>query len=161
MKNFTFLLLAFICLNSYAQSSASGTATVNAEIVSPISITSSGSLDFGKIAQDATAGNVIIDAAGTTRTFDNTSMEISTSTFTVPTFTVTRATGMTYGVTTAGDILENAAGDTMTLSNISTSLSSTSGLADASFTVGGTLEVGANQATGTYNGEVTVTVTYE
>ena len=161
MKTFTFLLLSMLCLNSYAQSSASGTATVNAEIVSPISITSSGSLDFGKIAQDGTAGDVIIDAEGSSRTFDNTNMEISTSTFSVPTFAVSRASGMTYGVTTAGDVLENAGGDTMTLSNITTSLTSTSGLADASFTVGGTLEVGANQATGTYNGEVTVTVTYE
>ncbi|MCM8570148.1 DUF4402 domain-containing protein [Gramella jeungdoensis] len=161
MKNFTFLLLAFFTANCFAQSSASGTATVNAEIVSPISITSSGSLNFGKIAQDATAGNVIIDAAGTSRTFDNSNMEISTSTFTVPTFTVTRATGMRYGVTTSGDVLQTAGGDTMTLNNITTSLSSTSGLADSSFTVGGTLQVGANQATGTYTGDVTVTVTYE
>ncbi|TBW29165.1 DUF4402 domain-containing protein [Gramella sp. KN1008] len=161
MKNFTLLLLALLSLNCYAQSSASGTATVNAEIVDPISITSSGSLDFGKIAQDGTSGNVVIDAAGENRTFDNTDMEISSSPFSVPTFSVSRATGVTYSVNTSGDILETEGGDQMTLSNITTSLPNNSGLSHSNFTVGGTLEVGATQATGTYTGEVTVTVTYE
>ena len=144
-----------------AQSSASGTATVNAEIVSPITITSTGSLDFGKIAQDPVAGDVTVDAEGLNRTFDNTDMEISTSTFTVPTFTVSRANGMNYGVVTTGDDLDNGSGDIMTLTNITTSLTSNSGQTAESFTVGGTLQVGSNQATGTYAGEVTVTVTYE
>lgn len=161
MKKITLLLMAMITGTAFAQN-PSATATVKAEIVSPLTITATGTLNFGSIASDESTGLVIIDPTAATRTYTNSDMEIVSSSFEIPVFTVSAADGYTYGVVTTGDVLEGAIStDVMTLSNITTNLTQASGNTAESFKVGGTLEVGANQAAGTYTGIVTVTVAYE
>ena len=64
MKKITFILLALIGGTSFAQS-ADATATVNATLVSPITISNSTSnLDFGNIAAPTTSTDIIVSTAG-------------------------------------------------------------------------------------------------
>lgn len=162
MKNFTLLFLALISINCYSQNSASGTATVNAEIVNPISISVENSLDFGRFTTSASEATVRILTDGT-RTFSQTDMKIPSENVSgVPTFTVSKGTDETYGVAlTVTQAPKETGGNTMTLDNLEHSLDADGGNTAESFTVGGTLTVPADQTAGTYTGEVTVTVTYE
>ncbi|MGA9590648.1 MAG: DUF4402 domain-containing protein [Salegentibacter sp.] len=160
MKKFTFILLALISGTAFAQNSANGTAQVDANIVAPLSIESSGVLNFGTIAPKSTAQDVVLSPANV-RTIP-TGMEVAGNTTTsVPTFTVTREEGLTYKVVTASTDLSLEGSNDIIIKDIKTSLDGTTGRGDANFTVGGTLTIGADQDPGQYKGEVSVTVTYE
>jgi len=163
MKNITLLACLFIAGLSFAQTSADGTADVNAEIVKPISITSTGTLDFGTFTTPETGtGTVTIDPTDDSRSFSVTDMELtSLSTIGLPVFTVSKDTDATYGVTLAvTDAPEETGGSSLTLDNLSTNINETGNTA-ASFKVGGRLNVPSTQTEGIYTGKVTVTVTYE
>ncbi len=161
MKKITFILFALIVGTGFAQESAIGQATVNAVIVSPISIESSGVLDFAKIARTTAGGYITLSPTGVP-TFEDSEMEIVSNTYTVPTFTVSAEEGETYKVVTAGGVLNGTTtGDEITLRDITTSLSGNTGNSDTSFTVGGTIDVGATQGSGSYSGQLSVTVSYE
>lgn len=160
MKKITLLAAVLFSAVSFAQNSAEGTATVNAEIVEPISITSSGTLDFGDIAQSATAGDVQL-TAGNVASYTNSEMEIAGTTTAVPTFTVSIPSGLSYAVSIPDVTLNDGGSNTMTLTDFTTTLTSMTGATAESFDLGGTLKVGASQATGSYSGTVKVTVSYE
>ena len=163
MKKITLLACLFITGINFAQTSADGTADVNAEIVKPISITSTGTLDFGTFTTPETGtGTVTIDPTDDSRSFSVTDMELSSlSTIGLPVFTVSKDTDATYGVTLAvTDAPEETGGSSLTLDNLSTNINETGNTA-STFKVGGTLSVPATQAEGIYTGKVTVTVTYE
>lgn len=161
MKKITFVLFALIAGTTFAQNSATGSATVNAEIVNPIKITSAGVLDFGRIASTTTAGDVIVTPANA-RTIPSDMVVPGNTVTTVPTFTVTKETGITYGVVTASEALKLADSEaTITIKDIKTSLEADSGQTAETFTVGGTLVIGAEQPVGEYLGKVSVTVSYE
>ncbi len=164
MKKITFVLFALIAGTTFAQNSDNGSATVNAEIVNPITITSAGVLDFGRIASTATAGDVTV-TPDNTRTIPEDMVVPGNKTTTVPTFTVTKEDGITYSVVTGGTTLKLEGGGedaaTIDIKDITTSLESDSGQTATTFTVGGTLAIGVEQAAGNYVGEVSVTVSYE
>lgn len=160
MKKITLLAAVLFSAVSFAQNSAEGTATVNAEIVEPISITSSGTLDFGAIAQSASAGDVQL-TAGNVVSYTNSEMEIAGTTTAVPTFTVTIPDGLSYAVSIPDVTLNDGASNTMTLTDFTTTLPLMTTATAGSFDLGGTLKVGASQATGSYSGTVKVTVSYE
>ncbi|MAM18222.1 MAG: DUF4402 domain-containing protein [Christiangramia sp.] len=159
MKKITLLAGLLFTGIGFSQSSAEGSATVNAEIVEPISITSSGTLDFGEIAQDASAGDVTLTATNSV-SYTNSNMEVAGTTTTVPTFSVSVPSGLTYAVSIP-DVTLTSGTNNMTLTDFTTSLPASTGASATSFTVGGTLKVGATQATGSYTGDVKVTVSYE
>ncbi|WP_339648581.1 DUF4402 domain-containing protein [uncultured Salegentibacter sp.] len=160
MKKITFILLALISGTAFAQSNADATATVNAEIVSPIKISSSGALDFGRIASiEESASYVTISANGGVE-YGNDDLEIAGNTVTVPTFTVTAQES--YSIVTAGTDLEGVDESSLTIRDVTTSLGeSTSGLSATDFTVGATIDIAADQPSGEYTGNVKVTVSYE
>lgn len=163
MKKITLLALLVITGASFAQTSADGTADVNAEIVQPISITSTGTLDFGSFSTPATgSGTVILNPSDDSRNFSVTNMELtSLNTFGFPVFTVSKDADATYGVAVnVTDIPQESGGSTMALTDLTTSINNTGNTA-SSFKVGGTLTVPSTQAVGVYTGKVTVTVSYE
>ncbi|MGY5847320.1 DUF4402 domain-containing protein [Salegentibacter sp. HM20] len=161
MKKITFILLALISGVSFAQSSADGTATVNAEIVSPILISNAANMDFGRIIGTVDGGTVTIDNDGD-RTASNDNLLAPSTTYQAASFNVTAAEDYSYSIT-IDDIVLEGAGDDMQISFTSSlGFENVAGTGAAEvLNVGGALTVNANQAEGTYSGEVTVTVSYE
>jgi hypothetical protein len=162
MKKITFILLALITGTTFAQNSASETAAVNAEIVSPLGITSSGVLNFGTFttSESETNATVTILANGSDKTFSETDMELPGDAFSVPTFTISKSENVQYGLSLAISEDPTDGTNTLSLSDL-TSTANAENNDSTSFTVGGTLNVPSDAAEGIYGGEVKVTVTYE
>ena len=167
MKKFTFILFALITGTSFAQEAgtASATADINADIVTPITITSNETpLNFGSIVA-ADGGKVRVSTAGT-RTFSNNNMEVITSTeITAASFDVTAANEYAYSISIPsteleGDGVNMPVSFTYDLEGITEGNGAGTGAAQT-LLVGGLLTVADEQAEGTYEGEVEVTVAYE
>lgn len=155
--------------NSFA---VDATTQSSATVIVPIAITKSADLVFGKFAPGA-GGSVTIATNGN-RTASGTILSSVGPTPTAAKFDVTGDNSATYSITWSGATsLTHAteATQTMTLARISdlagtgtTTGEVTSGTLSStgaqSIYMGGQLTVGASQAAGTYNGDVTVTVEY-
>jgi spore coat protein U-like protein len=162
MKKITFILFALITGTTFAQSKANAIAAVNAEIVSPLGIASSGALNFGTFttSEESVTATITILADGSEKTFSETDMELPGDVFSNPTFTITKSENVQYGLDLA--VSEAPTDGTNSLSlNALTSTASAENNDITSFTVGGTLNVPSDAVEGIYEGEVKVTVTYE
>jgi hypothetical protein len=162
-KFFAFVTVALLfAANTYGQVSATANAT--ATIITPISITSSTDLRFGNVAASPTlAGTVLITPAGVRTAGGGATLPAVTGTFGVATFTVNGEGTSTYAITLPGTTtLTGTPSGTMTVDNFSSTPSVTGTLAGGTqnITVGGTLNVGAAQAAGSYTGTFSVTVNY-
>ena len=164
MKKFTFILFALIVGTTFAQNSVDGTATVNAHIVSPIGVKSSDNINFGKIVKTEDGGVVEIPTDGGARIISK-SMDIESDPATAATFNVTAEENTTYSVLIPQLTMKNTADESQTMTvDFTHSLgegNTSSGNTAKSFVVGGKLNVGGNQAEGSYTGTATVTVSYE
>ncbi len=169
MKKITFILFALIAGTAFGQTdgTASGTATVNAEIVTPIEIADGTDLNFGSIVA-AEGGNVRVNTEGT-RTFSNTNMEVnSAEAITAASFSVTAANQYSYSISIPSIVLSDVAslGLDMPVSFTQDLGGETDGNATGTgsaqeLLVGGLLTVASGQEAGSYEGTVTVTVAYE
>ena len=168
MKKITFILIALIAGTSFGQDgSASGIATVRAEIVTPIEITDGSDLNFGSIVA-AGGGNVRVSTDGT-RTFSNNDMNVETATtISAASFYVTAANTYSYNISIPSTVLSDVAsvGTDMPISFTQDLEGDTDGTAEGTgsaqeLLVGGLLTVAAGQEAGSYEGTVTVTVVYE
>ena len=163
MKKITFILFALIAGTTFAQRSANGTATVNAHIVSPINISTSDNINFGKIVKTTEGGIVEIPTDGGNRIIPSDMDIVSESS--AATFTVTAEENTTYSVSIPSLVMKNTVDDSKTMTvDFTHSLgegNTSSGNTDETFVVGGKLNVGGNQAEGSYTGTATVTVSYE
>ncbi|APS39711.1 MULTISPECIES: DUF4402 domain-containing protein [Salegentibacter] len=161
MKKITLILLvSLISGTAFAQNSVTGEAQVNAEIVSPLGIASSGVLNFGTFTTSVNDATIVILPDGSEKNFSETDMVLPGDVFSVPTFTVTKSDNVAYSLEL--DVVDSPTLGENTLSL--TNLTSTAGSANnsaTSFTVGGTLNVPSDAAEGIYEGEVQVTVSYE
>ncbi|MCC8358643.1 DUF4402 domain-containing protein [Salinimicrobium sediminilitoris] len=168
MKKITFILFALIAGTTFAQTNndsnkATGTATVNAEIISPIEITSGSVLNFGRIIGDAEGGTVTVSTAGE-RSFDNNDLNAPTTTSlpSAAAFKITAENEYLYSISIPSIKLEGA-GDDMTVNfehNMKDEGNAGSG-AEQTLLVGGDLLVNGGQDAGEYTGTATVTVSYE
>lgn len=159
MKKITFILFALISGSVFAQASAN--ATASAEIVSAIAITKNSDLKFGTVAPSNSATTLKINASdGTVDATNSTAKYIGTDQG-AASFKISAANNFSYAVTVPGTVsLDNeGAGVPMTV-DLTHSLSEIAD-ADDVLTVGGTLNIGASQATGTYTGTFKVSVAYE
>ena len=164
MKKITFILFALIAGTTFGQNSAtaSGTATVNAKIVSPISITDGTDLNFGRIIGN-TAGGTVTVATNSDRTADNNDLLAPSTTVQAASFTVKAAEGYNYKITIPTIDLTGPGAVAMPVI-FTSSLGTVNVLgtgANQTLRVGGALTVNSGQAEGDYSGTVNVTVAYE
>lgn len=148
-------------LGAFAQATATANAT--AIIVSPISITNTGDMNFGNVAVSAIAGTVILAPAGTRTLTGGVTLPTVTGTVTAATFDVTGTGSYTYTIALPSVGLTLSNGSETMIVNAFTSIPSgtgaLSGLGAQTINVGATLNVGANQAAGTYTSATPFDVT--
>ncbi len=156
-------MFALIAGTTFAQTSADGTATVNAEIVSPITIANGTALNFGTINGTPTGGDVSVSFTGN-RTFSNSDMQItSADAITAAAFSIKAADSYIYSISIPGITLTGG-GDPMAVTFVHNRNATSRRTGDGTgqiLNVGGTLTVNDAQAAGSYAGTVTVTVAYE
>ncbi len=137
----------------------SGPNNVTITLMAPISISSSGDMDFGTLSPTGTAGTVTVTPAGV-RTSVN--VDLFGGTPAAASFDVTGASGQAYFITLQSSATLTSGGNTMTVDtfNHDAGGAPTLGGGSDTFNVGATLNVGATQAEGTYSGTFDVTVNY-
>lgn len=147
-------------------SGAASAATVNgnasAFILAPIAVTETVAMDFGSIS-----GDVLVASTATLDTADSVTTSAdawSDGTGASGGFDVTGGTTAVYDITLpASATVTGPLAATMTV-NAFTSSSATGtidGIANTDFTVGATLNIGANQTQGAYTGTYVMTVNYQ
>ncbi len=166
MKKSLIIIAAIVMIAGFtnrvmAQSTASNTA--KAELKIPISITAPTIMDFGILAASATAGTAVLTTASALSQTGG--VVIVSGTPTAGGYAVTGEGTTAYSITipTSAVTITNATAQTMTVTAMTCSyggLSSTLTAGADAFTVGGTLNVGANQVAGTYTGTFDVSVNY-
>jgi len=148
-------------------SSTAASVGIDAKVIAPISITNTTALNFGTVSRSTASGTVILALDGT-RSSTGGATVLSSSSFSAAAFSVTGENSATYSVTTpkSTDAVtltrQNGNGETMTVTNfINNSPTSLSEAGTATFLVGATLNLGANQIAGNYTGSFSVTVAYQ
>lgn len=159
--------LAMVGLSAHG---ATASASASATIVSPIAITKTTDLAFGKLAVGAVGGNVAISTADVV-TISGAGTTVSqpagnTGNPVAAVFGITGEAGMTYAITLPADgtvTISDGASHTMAVNSFVSNPGATgtlSGGGTDTLKVGATLVVGNNQVPGTYTGTFNVTVAY-
>ncbi len=155
------------CAPAYA---ANQTGTATSVVVRPNTLVKVDDLDFGTLTSGPTAGTVAINAVTGARTATGGATPIGTG-FQRAVF---QGTGGVLLITVSGDtsvtLTRAGGGGTMTASLVRAASTSGGGVAllggtllpsgIQTYYIGGTLNVGANQAAGDYSGTFTLTVNY-
>jgi len=176
MKNLKVLFAAIVMIagftaNLNAQATENTTAAAN--IVTPIAISETSSLHFGTMAVLAgTGGTCVLSTQGVRTQTGGVNLSAQTPSASNAAYDVSGAVNTTYAITLPASITvtETLLGTaTMNINNllartVSAGSDGLTGTLSAggtdSFTVGGTLNVAAGQATGLYTGSFDVTVAY-
>ena len=142
---------------------AVSTATITANIVKPVSLNTQSGLKFADVSSKNSAGTVILSPNGSRIATGGADIK-SGETSEPATFKVQGEPNAVYTINLpVSTVLTNPSGGTMVVNKF-TSLPATSGLIDANgqqiLTVGATLNVGGNQAYGSYAGTMVVTIQY-
>ena len=159
----TIAILGITAVTSFAQNTASATASASGTIVTPIAITKNVDLNFGNIAS-GTAGTVKLEASAAATRTASTGITLpgNTGTVTAAKFTVTGAADYAYTFTvpsTATTITRQSGTETMTVDNFTSNAGTTITGGSVEVYVGATLHVGANQVAGVYTSATPFTVT--
>ncbi|MGE3799408.1 MAG: DUF4402 domain-containing protein [Candidatus Kapaibacterium sp.] len=147
-----------------AQSSASASADAEAKIVSGISLEKVLDLNFGSIVRSAEGGMVTIDPNSGNISYSGVTQG-QNSNYQAAQFETTGEADYLYSISlpSSATLNRNGGNETMTVTDFS--YTEGAGTLDTqgaeSFDVGGTLNVGPNQATGRYIGSFEVSVQYQ
>ena len=161
------LLFAFTA-GTFAQ--VSEVAAASATIVSPISISNPVSMEFGNVAVSPTVpGTVVMDPAGVRTETGGVTLPAVTGTVRAASFDIGGTPGYAYSIAISpASATITSGGNTMTIDTWTSNPDwATGGTLDGTGAqtvfVGGTLNVAAAQASGTYTNAtaITVTVNYE
>ncbi|HEY0593156.1 MAG TPA: DUF4402 domain-containing protein [Thermoanaerobaculia bacterium] len=168
MKRYAILTVGILLMatGAFAQASASATADATATIITPISITRTADLAFGTLAVSNTAaGTVVVTAAAAPTRTPAGGITTFGAGFNSAAFTVAGEAGYTYAVTLGGGAtVTDGSGNSMAVNTLTASCAA--GCALGTLYVGGTLNVPAGQAAGSYSSAnaggapFTVTVNY-
>jgi hypothetical protein len=173
MKKITFILFALIAGTTFAQNKISKTDTkADAVIISPLSLTETSSLNFGRIL-NSTAGKVTVTPAGA-RSFEFTNMNTPSAgnNPSAAGYKIASEKDYSYNLTITGPgtIAHSSGTETMSLTLNATLDGSAITLTESSITntttadkilkIGGVLAVAAGQAVGDYSGDIKVEVAY-
>lgn len=142
---------------------ATSSITVSADIISTIKVGARNGLLFGDIASSSVAGSVILSTNGNRTTTGGATVNSSGS-GSPATFDVSGDANASFSISLPISItLSDGSSNNMVVDNF-TSSPSTTGVLDSSgkqsIFVGATLNVGSNQAFGSYSGLMSVTVDY-
>ena len=162
-NRFALLATVVVALSSLSTAAVAVSANGNASatVLTPITITTGNTLNFGSFAPAATAGTLVVNTAGTTRTPGG-GVIPSGTTFTGGTFTIAGANvGFSIAAPASFSVnLTGAPSMVVTLSGIGTSGTIAGG--SITYPFGGSLAVGAAavQTAGVYTGAFSMTVEY-
>lgn len=149
---------------------ATGTGAMTAIILTPIAVTAPTDLHFGSITVTAAAGTVVIDTAGGRTVTGGVSEVVGTGSESEAVISVSAGTGINIvlsmaaaSFTVTNGLLDTMAVDTFNIRTAAGGATQTVTLtaSPGTFPIGGTLNVGAGQATGTYTGNFTVNANYQ
>ena len=151
--------IAALAMNASAAHAATATGTATAKILRQITLAKTSDLQYATIISGAAASTVGVSTAGAVSCGANLTC---TGTTTAANFNVQGTNGAVVLVggdssVTLNGSLGGTMSSTLTYSAPNITLSATGG----SFQVGGTLSVGANQASGDYSGTFNVTANYQ
>lgn len=155
----TGVALAAFAMNASAAHAALATGTAKAKILRQITLTNTSDLQYATVISGATASTVAVSTAGAATCGAGLTCTGTTS---AANFNIAGTNGAV--VLVGGDssvTLNGSLGGTMTSSLSYSATSVTLGATGGSFQVGGTLSVGANQASGDYSGTFNVTANYQ
>jgi hypothetical protein len=154
ISKFFALAIVMVAFTASTFAQVSATATATATIVTPIAIANGGNMNFGNIAVSAVAGTVILAPAGTRSTSGGVTLPVNAGTVSQAIFNVSGTPAYTYAITLPAVATTVTSGaNTMTVTAFTSSPTPTGVLNGAGtevLNVGATLNVGANQASGTY-----------
>lgn len=151
--------IAALGLGTTAVQAATASATARAKILRQVTITNTTALQFGTIVTGTAASTVVISSAGTRAC--GTGLVCSGASSAAG-FNVTGTSGQVVAVSVPSTVtLTTTAGDSMTASLAASASTVTLASNAGSFSVGGTLAVGANQADGDYEGTFVATADYQ
>lgn len=156
------ILMSIASLNVKAQgTSATASATATARIITPIALTKTLDLNFGNIASSAAIGSVTIAPAGTRSSIGGVTPS-AIGDYSKAAFSATGENYATYAITLPESVSLSDGTHTMLVNAfISTPANGTFNASGTqTIEVGATLNVGATQASGTYNGTYNVTIAY-
>ena len=145
--------------------SATATSNAAAVIIAPLSITNTAGLHFGTIMRSATAGTVSIATDGTRSSLGGVTLSALAPVHSVATFSIEGESGKTVTITLpASTTIVNAATDDMIVDAFVSDPDDANPVtltgAATVLRVGATLNVDANQPSGTYTGTFDVSVNY-
>lgn len=164
MKKFLFAAVVAAALPGTAFAASGNTSTANgtatATVVAPIVLThtSGAALNFGKFTT-GTGGSVTVSAAGAASVGGDVGL-VPGSTSTADAFTVAGDGGRSFSIVTTGGTVTSGSASMSFTTTPSASAATLGTAGTASFTVGGTLTVGATAVAGSYSGTYSATVTY-
>ncbi|MCB1721152.1 MAG: DUF4402 domain-containing protein [Alphaproteobacteria bacterium] len=152
-----------------AANAATASVAIQAIVLDPVQITANNSLNFGSVTESGAGGTIVVDNGG----FNSVTGAVTSIGGTIQpgTFTLKGSTGRNIQVDVANVATISSGANTMTVNALvlynpagtitGDPITVTLGAATvAGFELGGTLNVGAGQAAGTYTGNVAVTAAY-
>ena len=158
-KKIALLGAAAIAMVSTGANAATTSATAEVDILAPVTLSQTATLDFGVVAAAAAAGTVQLPNNSDTRICSVGLACVGLANRGA--FSVTGANTYTVVVTVDASTTLTGGGAPMTL-NLDPSVSTLVATGAAqTFHVGGTLTVGAGQAAGTYSGTYNVSADYQ
>ena len=167
------ILMAGLTTNLMAQTSSTVTGTTaGAKLIVPMVLTQTAVMHFGTVNVLAGAGgSVTLSTANVRSVVGGVALSVVAPLSTNAAYNVTGTLSTTYAIVLPATITVTRAGniETMTIGSLVARCASTgadgligtlSALGADNFTVGGTLAIGAAQASGVYSGTFNVTVDY-
>jgi hypothetical protein len=144
------------------QNTASASANAQARVVASIQLTKNQDLNFGDVVAGGSLGTVVMSTAGVRSVTGGTTLG-NPNGAQAAAFTVNGQAAATYAITLPGaPVTISSGGNNMTVDTWAGSKGTGTLSAGGSdnFSVGATLHVAANQATGSYTGTFNVSVNY-
>lgn len=156
------VILAAAAFSTVAAEAAPATATgtARARILKQVTITNTSDLDFGTIVPATAAGTVGVSTGGA-RTCG--AGLTCTGTTSAANFNITGTVGTVVTVTAPASVTMTSGTNSMTatLTRSAATVTLAGGAVNGTVQVGGTLNVAATQADGTYSGTFNVTIDYQ
>jgi Mat/Ecp fimbriae major subunit len=149
---------AALGLGATSAQAATASATARAKILRQVTVTNTSDLQFGTIVTAATASTVAVSTAGA-RTCG--AGLVCSGATTAAGFNITGTSGQVVTISVPASVTLTSGTNNMSATLTSSAATATLASNAASFTVGGTLSVGASQADGDYAGTFTATVDYQ